>query len=132
VSDEVPDQLVTLQTVESPFQAQIIVAVLREAGIEAVAFDTAQAGIGIPLGTKQRGVPIQVPAEDLERARQALEQRIEDSVDLGWDEVDVGEREDRLPLTSVAHVPALVKVAVILAVLSLITMIITAWIMMNP
>ena len=48
-----------------------------------------------------------------------LEQRIDDSVDLDWDEVDVGEREDSLPLSPAGSKELLTRIALTIIVLSI-------------
>ncbi len=108
--EEDSDELTTLSTAETPFAAHTIVMVLENAGIEAIALDAIQGGIGLPLN-KARGVPIQVRRSDLDRAKAALEANTADSVDIDWDEVDLGEREDNLPLNTPGRVPPLVWVA---------------------
>ncbi len=109
-----PDALETLRTVGSEFEAHTLVAVLREEGIEAHAFAAMHASL--PLGQRHFGVPVQVRRADLERARTALEKNATDSVDLDWDEVDVGEREDHLPLTPVNRMPLLARIGFAVAV----------------
>ncbi len=109
-----PDALETLRTVNSEFEAHTLVAVLREEGIEAHVFAAMHASL--PLGQRRFGVPVQVRRADLERARAALEKNATDSVDLDWDEVDVGEREDQLPLTPVNRMPLLARIGFAVAV----------------
>ncbi len=109
-----PDALATLRTVGSEFEAHTLVAVLREEGIEAHAFAALHASL--PLGQRRFGVPVQVRRADLERARAALKKNASDSVDLDWDEVDVGEREDHLPLTPVNRMPLLARIGFAVAV----------------
>ena len=89
--------LVTLLTATSEFAANAIVVVLEDAGIPAVAFGTVQSGFGLghPLVF---GTPVQVRRDDLELARTTLSQARRDSVDIDWDQVELGEREDQLPL----------------------------------
>jgi hypothetical protein len=60
-------------------------------------------------------VPVWVKHEDLARARQILHERDEASRTLDWDQVDVGEREDSLPLRPVRTVPWLAKLGFALA-----------------
>ena len=60
-----------------------------------------------------------VKPEDLERAKEILDNCVADSVDLDWDEVDVGEREDYLPVGPVGRVPRLAKIALTIFLLSL-------------
>ncbi len=109
-----PDALETLLTVNSEFEAHTLVAVLREEGIEAYAFGAMHASL--PLGERIAAVPVQVRRADLERAHAALEKNATDSVDLDWDEVDVGEREDHLPLTPVNRMPLLARIGFAVAV----------------
>lgn len=108
-----PDDLVTLTTRPTEFEAEAVVAVLAEAGIEAVAFGAIRTAL--PLSDKITPVPVQVRLRDLEAARAALKQNVADSVDLDWDEVDVGERIDNLPLTAREGLPLLALVGYICA-----------------
>jgi hypothetical protein len=95
-----PDEteLVVVASAKTEFEAHAITAILEDAGIEASAFGLVRQAL--PLDTKFTHVPVQVRAEDAERARQVLKQNVSDSVDLDWDEIDVGEREDQVPLSS--------------------------------
>lgn len=95
------DRLVTLKEAESEFAAGLIVATLKEAGIEAVAFGAIR--LAYPFDARGGQIPVQVRARDEEAAREALAKRAEDSVDIDWDEVDVGEREDDGPLSDVTE-----------------------------
>jgi hypothetical protein len=109
------DDLVTLTTRPTEFEANTLVAVLQEAGIEAFAF-----GIPAltPLGMRIGGCPVQVRQADLDRAKRAISQNVADSVDIDWDEVDVGQREDNLPLSNRSGMPWLARVgATIVAVI---------------
>ncbi len=55
-----------------------------------------------------------------------MHQAVADSVDLDWDEVNVGEREDDLPLRPVGQMPLLAKVAfAVAAVLILLTLLLS-------
>ena len=104
------------------FEAQTKAAVLKAEEIDAFVFPAARAWTGgIGLSETAQGVPVWVKREDLERAKEVLRQRIEDSVDLDWDEVDVGEREDTLPLRPVTHIPLLAKAGFALAAAIVIT-----------
>ncbi|MDG2200603.1 MAG: DUF2007 domain-containing protein [Phycisphaerales bacterium] len=107
MSQPINDDLVTLLTATSEFAANAIVVVLEDAGIRAVAFGTVQSGFGLghPLVF---GTPVQVRREDLELARTTLNQARRDSVDIDWDKVELGEREDQLPLGQGATSLALV------------------------
>lgn len=75
-------------------------------------------------------MPVWVRHEDLTRARQALQERDEAARALDWDQVDVGEREDSLPLRPVRTVPWLAKlgfaVAVAILILSALFVIVVA------
>jgi hypothetical protein len=82
--------------------------------IDAFAFGTVT---GASMGMGILPVPVQVRAADLQRAQAALKQNVADSVDLDWDEVDVGEREDQLPLSTRQGMPVMAKVSVVVAAL---------------
>ncbi len=102
------DDLVILTTAGAPFEAHSIAAVLAEREIDATVLDTADADV--PLEHAYRGVPVMVRRADLDRARAAL---AEDAVD--WDAVDVGEREDDLPLRPPGRTLFLARMALLAA-----------------
>ena len=104
-----PGELATLTTTRHAFEAHVIVAVLQDAGIHARAFDAIQSSL--PLGGSFMRVPVQVRRVDLAKAKEALKNNISDSVDLDWEQVDVGERDDRLPLTTRRGMPLAAKIA---------------------
>ncbi len=89
-----PHSLVEIRTAPNETQAAIIQSVLTDAGIEswtqkASGFDY------LGLGTLGFAVTsVTVRAQDIERARAALDANRQDSVDIDWSEVDVGEAED--------------------------------------
>ncbi len=112
-----PDDLVTLTTTETDFQAGILVAVLDNAGIKAFSFGAVSAME--PLGKRLTPVVVQVRQADVDRARAALAQNVADSVDLDWDQVDVGERVDDLPLTTREGMPPAARIAWLLTLLLL-------------
>ena len=85
------DHLVTLRTCDTAFEAHALAAVLRDADIEAWVFDTVTC---VAMTGMTIGVPLQVRARDIDQAQATLEQRIADSVDIDWDDVDVGEMEE--------------------------------------
>jgi len=91
-----PAALVTVHVATSDFEAQTIAAVLRDGGVDAAVFGAALGAFGL-TGSGSRllgGVPVQVRAGDLERAKGVLRANkyLADSVD--WDSVDVGEEDD--------------------------------------
>lgn len=94
--------LIELTTVPNEAEAGIIQSVLADAGIEswtqkAPGFD------GFGLGTLGFSLTtITIRAGDAERARAALDTNRQDSVDIDWSEVNVGEPEDE----SVARIAA--------------------------
>jgi hypothetical protein len=110
------DELATLLTAVTAFEAHTIVSVLKEAGVEAVAYDDGAATLGFVAGVA--GVPVQVRAHELERAKAVLKANVADSVDIDWDEVELGEREDALPLGTPGHMPIPARFAFACAVLA--------------
>lgn len=94
IEHDADDPLVQAVLAESEFAAQTKAAVLHEEGIEAFVFPAERAWTGgLAIAPSGMGVPVWVKQSDLDRAKSALNQRIADSVDLDWNEVDVGEAE---------------------------------------
>lgn len=122
-----PNNLVTLTTRPTEFEANALVVVLRDAGIEAFAFGAPQT---LAFGQLYAPVPVQVRRADLDRARLALEKNVSDSVDLDWDSVDVGERVDDLPLTASTGMPLLAKIGYAAAVIAIVVMLLGALVML--
>ncbi len=84
------DHLEPLTSTPSEGQAAMIVSVLKDSGIEAVA----EGGLTAGFRAESVGeVRVMVWAEDLERARLALDEYKNAVRDIDWDEVDVGEGE---------------------------------------
>ncbi len=115
--------------VPTEFEAHTIAAILHESGIEATVAAGAPWWTGqVPLSPAGQGSAVVVRPADLQRARTVLRESERDSIDLDWDEVDVGDREDSLPLTPVGRMPIPAKiaaalVAVILIVTALVSLI---------
>lgn len=97
MSDSFDDsRLVTVHLASSEFEAQAVAAILRDREIEVAVFGTAIQAFGFDgVGSRLLGgVPVQVRACDLERAKSALRANkfLAESVD--WDAVDVGEEDE--------------------------------------
>ncbi|TVQ31361.1 MAG: hypothetical protein EA376_09625 [Phycisphaeraceae bacterium] len=91
---ERPDDLVPVITVASEFEAGVIVAALREEGVEARQSVTGiQSILGSSAGSLITPVQVLAPRKDVERAKGMLARMREESVDIDWSEVDVGEGE---------------------------------------
>jgi hypothetical protein len=86
------DELVTLTTARTELEGSLLRAVLADADIPAFVFATAAATVQWEGGYTDP-IKVQVRAKDVERARAALAKNRQDSVDLDWNEVDVGEME---------------------------------------
>lgn len=84
--------LVTVFEAAGEFEAQTVVAVLADAGIEAHVFPLATIPIPDALRARPAGVmPVQVARADLERARAALAAAREAAANLDWDTVELGD-----------------------------------------
>ena len=82
------------------FEAATLVAILQDEGIPAAVSNNAPSWTGqMSISPTSRGASVLVREDDLERAREILARRESDSVDLDWDEVDVGERADDVQST---------------------------------
>ena len=79
-----------------PAEAHIVASMLRESGVEAFVFDTANQTLQWDAPRIINPYLIHVKHEDLDRARQLIKSNREESVDLDWDEVDVGEPVDEI------------------------------------
>ncbi len=113
--------LAVVTTVATEFEAEAKAAVLRARGIETMVIRNAPSWTGhMSISPTAIGASVLVHREDLERARSLLKQTIADSVDIDWDEVDVGEREDDLPLHKVNRmpIPAMASFAVAVAIIA--------------
>ena len=84
------DRLKPLASVPGESQAAMIVAALKDRGIDAVA----EGGLTAGFRAETFGeVSVMVWEKDMERARLALEEYKNAARDIDWDEVDVGEAE---------------------------------------
>ncbi len=81
--------LVTLITVPSEFEANLLAIVLRDNGIEAFVFASSASGIGVPFSGGTIGIPLQVRADDITKATQVLAANKRDSIDIDWDELEL-------------------------------------------
>jgi hypothetical protein len=127
--------LAVVVTAASEFEAEAKAEVIRARGIEATVTRNAPSWTGhASISPTAFGASVLVHREDLERARALLEQVISDSVDIDWDEIDVGQREDDLPLHKVSRVPPLAKVsfAVALAIVAATALWLLAAILAKP
>lgn len=113
------NDLVTVFTYASEFEAQTKAAVLHEAGIDAFVFGSVYGTL--PLATKFLRVPLQVRAADVERARAVLVESKIEAASVDWDSVDLGERDDRLPLHKPGRMIWPARVGFVLAMFILVT-----------
>ncbi|MCH8152001.1 MAG: hypothetical protein IH830_06470 [Planctomycetes bacterium] len=106
------DDMAVVATTATEFEAQTKAAVLRSEGIDCTVTRDAPSGTGhVSISPTAWGATVWVRRRDLKSAQDVLQQAVADSVDLDWDQVDVGEREDQLPLRPVGQMPLLAKVA---------------------
>lgn len=98
--------------------AGVIAAHLQGAGIEARIVEPARLGAGFASRASGR-VPVVVPAGSAEAARTLLAAELDD---VAWDEVDVGERLDALPLRRPGRIPALAWVGALVVAVMLLMM----------
>jgi hypothetical protein len=89
-----PDEPVVLTETLTGFEAETIASALRAQDIPA---ETAQTATRMTWGVPIEMVKVMVRRRDLERAQNALRAVKADSVDIDWDEVDVGEEEPPPP-----------------------------------
>ncbi len=93
--DDEQSDLARVAQTATEFEAHAKAAVLHEEGLDAKVICDSPAWTGqIGLGHNEYIASVWVRREDLEEASQLLEQTVADSVDIDWDEVNVGQRED--------------------------------------
>lgn len=88
--------LTELMTAANESEAAIVRATLQAEGIPTWQFAAGTALLGASGASGMNPATIQVRTHDMERAREALDRVREDSVELDWNEVDVGQPEDAL------------------------------------
>lgn len=96
------DDLVPLTTAPNEPHAGLIRAVLEQEGIESWQHAGDGAALGIFGAALINPTSVMVRREDIDRAQAVLDRRREDSIDIDWAEVDVGEPEDELAARIVA------------------------------
>lgn len=110
--------LVKLLQVDTEFEAHMKAAVLHDRGIEAQVISDGASWAGmLRLGPMEYGASVWIQADDLEDATEALQQNVADSVDLDWDEVDVGQLEEEGEFTSRKGMPIPARFAFVVALL---------------
>lgn len=88
-----PDTLVTLTTARTELQGGVMRAVLADAGVRAHVFATSANTMQWEGGYTDP-IKVQVRRADLDRAREALRRSAQESIDLDWADVDVGQFEE--------------------------------------
>ncbi len=84
------NDLVTLVSPRTDFEANILAIVLRDHGIDAFVFSSSALGIGVGFSSGSVGVPLQVRRDDVEKAREILLENKRHSIDIDWHEIESG------------------------------------------
>lgn len=92
----VDEQLVELTTTVNETEAGVLRAVLESEGIESWQYAADGASLGVFGASLLTPTRVMVRRSQAAEARRRLDARREDSVDLDWNEVDVGEPADEL------------------------------------
>jgi len=115
-----PETLVTLTVQPTEFHANTIVALLQDHGIEAHAFGTGTSWLGLAMWANLgglRGVPVQVQQKNLHAAQDIINKRKAESVDIDWDELDVGEPDkSSTQQSTTTRTPVLAQLSFVVAV----------------
>lgn len=93
---ETAEELVELRTVVNELEAGVIRSVLSEAGIPSSQHTANGLFLGVFGANPFNPTTVRVRREDVQRAEDALAANRKDSVDIDWDEVDVGVPEERV------------------------------------
>lgn len=94
--DHHPETLAELTTAANEGEAAVIRATLSAQGIESWQHTANSVMLGVWGASGFNPTTVRVRESDLPRAREALDSARRDSIDLDWNEVDVGEPEDAL------------------------------------
>lgn len=122
------DDLVVLTSASSEIQASLYCSILDSQGIPSVGPNSAATTLRWEVGSTDP-YRVYVRRADLERARSAISRERADSVDIDWDEVDVGDpgpgdaepREPSARETSSARIwVGLIALLLAIAVISLV------------
>lgn len=116
--DDNQSDLARVAQTATEFEAHAKAAVLHEEGIDAQVICDAPTWTGhLSLGHNEFVASVWVRREDLEAAQQLLEQTVADSVDIDWDEVNVGQPEDESNGEYHQSMPATAKFAFIVTLI---------------
>jgi len=95
MTEQDPDQLHTVATASSSFEAQLLTTVLDDEGIEAFAFDHIRNAL--PLDLKFTRIPVQVRRDDLDRAQEVLQRNRRESQTIDWTNIELGQPPPHAP-----------------------------------
>ncbi len=116
--DDDQSDLARVAQTATEFEAHAKAAVLHEEGIDAKVICDSPTWTGqIGLGHHESIASVWVRQEDLEAATAALAQNVADSVDIDWDDIDVGQPEDESNGEYRPEMPAMAKFAFIVTLL---------------
>lgn len=116
--DDDQSDLARVAQTATEFEAHAKAAVLHEEGIDAKVICDSPTWTGqIGLGHHESIASIWVRREDLEAASVALAQNVADSVDIDWDDIDVGQPEDESNGEYRPEMPAMAKFAFIVTLI---------------
>ena len=116
--DDDQSDLARVAQTATEFEAHAKAAVLHEEGIDAKVICDSPTWTGqIGLGHHESIASVWVRQEDLEAATAALAQNVADSVDIDWDDIDVGQPEDESNGEYHQGMPATAKFAFIVTLI---------------
>jgi hypothetical protein len=80
--------LITIVTPTTEFEANVLAIVLKDNGVDAFVFGMPVIGMGVNLSGGVMGVPVQVRRDDVAAARQILSDNKRNSIDIDWDDFE--------------------------------------------
>lgn len=111
------EQLAVVRTTATVFEAQTLAAVLEDAGIEAIVLESDALGFPHDSSLPAGGGQVRVRGEDQARAAALLEANAAESTAVRWEDVDVGPRDDDLPLKEPGRTPIAARITFVIAVI---------------
>ncbi len=100
---QTPDTLIPVADAPGHAAAHAMASALRDAGLQAFVFDTARTTLQWESPAVINPWQVHVRRADAERAAEILKGNREESVDIDWSEVDVGDPEDATAARLATH-----------------------------
>jgi len=122
------DRLVPLEHFSTEFAARSLAALLADRDIETIVSGNYGSIFSIRrISGSAASFTVQIRQSQLELARLTIEDARADAAEIDWDQIDLGERTDNIPLTPVPETTPIWIRIIAIAGLILIALVILGW-----